>query len=38
MLTVGEIDETIDTNLKGTIMSLRAVYQRMRMKAAGTLS
>lgn len=37
MLTVGEIDEMIDTNLKGTIYVTQAVYQRMRMKAAGTI-
>lgn len=37
MLTLGDIDETIDTNLKGTIYVTQAVYQRMRQKAAGTI-
>ncbi len=37
LLTPGEIHEMIDTNLKGTIFTTQAIYQRMRPRASGLI-
>ncbi|MCB9783034.1 MAG: SDR family oxidoreductase [Candidatus Omnitrophica bacterium] len=37
LLTPGEIHEMVDTNLKGTIFTTQAIYQRMRPRARGLI-